>query len=197
MSVSPIFAWINARAGQSARIAVKTVCDRLRLIRKTACYGILFRTGMKDNAVCTAAGALDPFTMSTMSRPSWALIAGRSSGTTSSRSSFLSCFRPISLSAGVAMSPRRYGANIRNGFCIAGGDNVRVDKSNKALDTKRLTTSQDIMAGGWDSGACASRTRVGCPDKRVSIPPYISLSWYFRGLCTSFQIFPPSRHAQP
>jgi hypothetical protein len=40
-------------------------------------------------------------------------------GTNFSPSSFPSCFRPIGRSAGVAMSRRRSGANIRNGFCIA------------------------------------------------------------------------------
>ena len=122
LSGTQLFAWINAHAGRSAVIAVRSVCGRLRPIRRTAWSGTLCPIGMKDKSVCIATRALDGSIILIMPRPCWDLIARRSSGTTSDLSSFQSCFRRISPSAGVAMLPRRSAENFRNWSCIAIGD---------------------------------------------------------------------------
>ena len=128
LSGDPAFAWKNARAGRSVVIAARSVCGRLRPIRRTAWSGTLCPIGMKDKNVCIATSALDGSIILIMPRPSWDLIARRLSGTTSDLRSFQSCFRRISPSAGVAMLPRRSGENFRNWSCIAIGEDVTIEE---------------------------------------------------------------------
>lgn len=77
---------------------------------------------MKGKSVCIATSALDRSNISITPRHSWDLITRRLSGTTSNLSSFQSCFRPISPSAGAAMLLRPSGGSIRSWLYIAIGE---------------------------------------------------------------------------
>ena len=122
LPVNSIFAWTNARVGRSVVTAVRSVCNRLRLIRRTAWYGTSSLTGMKGRGVCIATSPLDRSSTSVTPRLLWGLIARRWSGTTSNPSSFRSYFQPVSPFAGVAMSLRRSARNSPSWLCIANVD---------------------------------------------------------------------------